>query len=185
VIDIRYWTYTENGELYAPQSGQHLSPRQHARQLKPASTSFDSIVRSIREYREKYPEKVVTYNGHIHCRAKREGWAILMGGGSMPNIPPVPDELANAVSRMSSGEHSLKLTEGQWCLAGNGSYLIYANHKGASELDSANLTGHEWIEVDSTTGKQLGDWASVEQNMLAIPAGRHVIWVRPRSNNNQ
>ena len=49
VIDIRYWTYTADDQLYVPPEGQHLSPRQHLRQLKPASTSFDSIVRSVRE----------------------------------------------------------------------------------------------------------------------------------------
>ena len=185
VIDIRYWTYTENGELYAPLGGQHLSPRQHARQLKPASTSFASIVRSIREYREKYPNKAVTYNAHIHCRAKREGWAILIGGGSMPNVPPLPDELAKVVCRTSPSENSMKLEEGQWCLAGNGWYLIYSNRERPSEIDSSNLIGHEWVEVDSSTGKQLGDWVSVEQRMLPIPAGRHVVWARPCSKNNQ
>ncbi len=32
VIDIRYWAYTADGELYAPDGGQNLAPRQHLRQ---------------------------------------------------------------------------------------------------------------------------------------------------------
>ena len=165
--------------------GQHLSPRQHLRQLKPASTSFDSIVRSICEYRDKYPGKVVAYNAHIHCRAEREGWAILMGGGSMANVPAPTKELAKAICRMRPSRDSLKLQEYQWCLAGDGTYLIYSNRQSPSKIDSASLIGHEWVEVDARTGEQHGDSVNVLQNMLTIPPGRHIIWVRPRSPSNE
>ena len=104
VIDIRYWTYADNGELYAPPGGKHLSPRQHLRQLKPAATSFASIVRSIREYRRRFPNKAVTYNAHIHCRAKRDGWAVLMGGGSLPNAPKLSTTLSEAIVKMRPSE---------------------------------------------------------------------------------
>ncbi len=48
VIDIRYWCYDKNGELYAPAGGVHLAPRQHLRQSKVASASPASIARAVR-----------------------------------------------------------------------------------------------------------------------------------------
>jgi hypothetical protein len=91
VIFVRYWTYTERNELFAPHGGQNLSPRQYLRQQNHAPTSFASIVRAVREYRTKYPQKAVTYYADLHCRSTRDGWAVLMGGGSLPNIPASPD----------------------------------------------------------------------------------------------
>ncbi|MGK0186807.1 MAG: hypothetical protein ACI9R3_002590 [Verrucomicrobiales bacterium] len=63
IIDIRYWWYTSDGELYAPEGGKHLSPRQHARQLKPKKASQESTARAVREYRVRYPDKVIFING--------------------------------------------------------------------------------------------------------------------------
>ena len=57
VIDIRYWHYQADGTAYAPKGGQNLAPRQHARLLKPKSTSFEQVYRAVKEYRKKYPGK--------------------------------------------------------------------------------------------------------------------------------
>ena len=63
VIDIRYWGYTDSGTLYAPPGGRHLSPRQFARQSKANTTSEESRRRAVAEYRERYPEKAVLFDG--------------------------------------------------------------------------------------------------------------------------
>ncbi len=63
VIDIRYWWYTHEGKLYAPEGGKNLSPRQHQRQLMPKSPNADSKRRAVFEYRERYPDKAVLIDG--------------------------------------------------------------------------------------------------------------------------
>src|SRR5690606_2140293 len=57
LIDIRYWHYQADGTTYAPEGGQNLAPRQHARLSKPKKTSFEQVYRAVSEYRTKYPEK--------------------------------------------------------------------------------------------------------------------------------
>ena len=77
VIDIRYWAYTADDGLYAPKGGQNLAPRQHLRQtrLKPGGAA--AIVKAVREYRDRYPDKAVLYNAEENCPsiARRLGHA--------------------------------------------------------------------------------------------------------------
>ena len=47
LIDIRYWHYQADGTAYAPEGGQNLAPRQHARLLKPKKTSFEEVYRAV------------------------------------------------------------------------------------------------------------------------------------------
>lgn len=96
VIDIRYWWIQSDGTVYAPQGGKHLAPRQHARLLKPKSPSFEQVVQAVRKYRTMYPDKAVLYSAD-----SRFGWAVLLGGGSLPPLPPQTDRrLLEAVVRM-------------------------------------------------------------------------------------
>ncbi|HMO85344.1 MAG TPA: DUF6298 domain-containing protein, partial [Lacipirellulaceae bacterium] len=81
VIDIRYWSYTADGSLYAPRGGQNLAPRQHLRQTRQKPADFAQIVRAVAEYRQLHPDKAVIYNADQHCPSRRDGWATLMGGG--------------------------------------------------------------------------------------------------------
>ena len=76
-IDIRYWYYKDDGTAYAPEGGKNLAPRQHARQMKVGKETDEQVYRAVREYREKYPEKVVLYSTD---GSPRFGWAALMGG---------------------------------------------------------------------------------------------------------
>jgi hypothetical protein len=80
VIDIRYWYYRADGSAYAPLGGQNLSPRQHARLIKPGSMSAESIEHAVREYREKYPNKAVIFSAD---GGERFGDVIRKAGGSM------------------------------------------------------------------------------------------------------
>jgi hypothetical protein len=83
LIDIRYWHYQADGTAYAPQGGQNLAPRQHARLLKPKKTSFEQVYRAVKEYRDKYPAKAVVYSGDSYPEF---AMAVFMAGGSLPAL---------------------------------------------------------------------------------------------------
>ena len=84
LIDIRYWHYQADGSLYAPQGGQSLAPRQHARLLKPKKTSFEQVYRAVKEYHDKYPGKAIMYSGDSYPEF---GVAAFMAGGSLSVLP--------------------------------------------------------------------------------------------------
>lgn len=94
VIDIRYWHYASDGDLYAPTGGMNLSPRQHKRRSKSKSPSLESTTRAVREYRMRYPDKAVVVSN------SDDGWAVLMGGGSLPNLTNLPPNLLVAIPKM-------------------------------------------------------------------------------------
>jgi hypothetical protein len=84
IIDIRYWHYQADGTAYEPKGGLNLAPRQHARLLKPKKTSFEQVYRAVKEYKEKFPGKVVMYSGDSYPEF---GIAAFMAGGSMAQLP--------------------------------------------------------------------------------------------------
>lgn len=127
IIDIRYWHYQANGTAYAPAGGQNLAPRQHARLLSPKRSSFDQVYRAVSEYRQQFPDKAVMYSGDSFDAF---GWAVLLAGGSMANIPPVADnQFAKEVAQMKP----LPQTQSnQWVLGNpNHGFVIYTD---ASEV---------------------------------------------------
>jgi len=139
-IDIRYWYYKEDGSAYAPEGGVNLAPRQHARKLKVGKETDDQVYRAVREYREKYPEKVVLYSTD---GSPRFGWAALMAGASLPNIPKI--ELPAFYSEVSE----MKLVSGNtfsdnlWTLENKGkAYLFYAKKAQDISIDLTNAKGN-------------------------------------------
>ncbi|MDX1938674.1 MAG: DUF6298 domain-containing protein [Flavihumibacter sp.] len=98
IIDIRYWHYQADGTAYEPKGGQHLAPRQHARLLKPKKTNFEQVYRAVKEYKEKFPNKVVVYSGDSYPEF---GMAAFMAGGSLPVLPADMDkEILKAAAAM-------------------------------------------------------------------------------------
>lgn len=150
-IDIRYWYYKEDGTTYAPQGGVNLAPRQHARKLKTGKETDDQVYRAVREYREKYPEKVVLYSTD---GSSRFGWAVLMAGGSLPNIPKIQ------LSSFSSEVSGMKFVNGNtfsdavWKLENKGkAYLFYAKNSQDISIDLASDKGDfEVYSINATTG---------------------------------
>ncbi|MDA6068289.1 DUF6298 domain-containing protein [Flavobacterium sp. AC] len=150
-IDIRYWYYKEDGTAYAPQGGLNLAPRQHARKLKTGKETDDQVYRAVREYREKYPEKVILYSTD---GSPKFGWPALMGGASLPNIPKI--ELPAFYSALSE----MKLVEGNtfsdklWTLENKGkSYLFYAKNPQDISIDLSGYKGtFEVYEINATKG---------------------------------
>lgn len=151
LIDIRYWYYKEDGTAYAPQGGVNLAPRQHARKLKTGKETDDQVYHAVREYREKYPEKIILYSTD---GSSRFGWPALMAGASLPNIPKV--ELPQFYSALAD----MKLVDGNtfsdplWKLENKGkSYLFYAKNPQDISIDLSDYKGtFEVYEINATKG---------------------------------
>jgi hypothetical protein len=151
LIDIRYWYYKEDGSAYAPEGGKNLAPRQHARKLKVGKETDDQVYRAVREYREKYPDKVVLYSTD---GSSRFGWAALMAGASLPALPKIQ------LSQFYSAIPSMKFVAGStfsdtvWQLEKKGeSYLIYAKNAQDVSLDLTDYKGEfEVYAINAATG---------------------------------
>ena len=87
VIDIKYWWYTSNGNLYDPPSAQNLAPRQQLREWKQEKgRSPASVMRSVGELRTRFPKKAV-----ICSLAGVDAWAVVAAGGSLAELPSSTD----------------------------------------------------------------------------------------------
>jgi hypothetical protein len=144
VIDIRYWCYTAGGELYAPEGGHNLSPRQRLRpsRLKPGAAT--EIVRAAREYRTRFPDKAVTYFAEDDCPSVHDGWAVLMGGGSLADVPELPAPLQSALLGMRPAD-GVASGDRVFCLRSKADeYLLYA----AMPADTVELTLPKSLKKD-------------------------------------
>lgn len=178
IVDIRYWAYTAGNELYAPAGGQNLAPRQHLRQttLKPGGAA--AVIKAVHEYRTRFPNKAVTYNAALHCPSIRDGAAVLIAGGSLPNVK-LPGPLAKIMPSMKPAESSLS-AERQWCLADVGSnYLIYVE-KTDSQIQFVlpNEPAHYRVHwIDSKTGNaQIGE-TTASGNLRRLRAKTNLLWL--------
>lgn len=154
IIDIRYWHYQENGTVYAPEGGQNLAPRQHARLLKPKRTSVEQVYRAVKEYKQKFPEKAVMYSGDSYDRF---GWASLMAGGSLAVLPKISDaEFLKKAKEMQPVEIP-GTNEKVWALGNkNGEMILYGEAAEVAKVDLSKAPGSKisrWI--DPRTGATL------------------------------
>ena len=178
IIDIRYWTYDQDFKLYAPEGGKHLAPRQHLRQLKPESASFASILKAVVEYREKFPKKAVLYNADVACRSPNEGWAALMGGGSLPSVT-LPSELQNLVPHMQPTE-GITAGKDQWCLASSdGELLVYTVNKNKELVLTlpADWKGARFRWIDAKSGTVQQDSESELSSQTKLQPQTNVVWI--------
>ncbi|MEP0366447.1 MAG: DUF6298 domain-containing protein [Cyclobacteriaceae bacterium] len=184
VIDIRYWWYGENKqgetELYAPQGGENLAPRQHARLVKTPKETFESTYLAVKEYADQYPEKAIIHNTH---RSSAFGWAIFMAGGSLMNIPQVSDSrFLQAATTMkpfdtSSGKELKTLLNKK-----TGERILYLHSEESVELDLSDLKGnYKAYSVDSETGKitSLRDLKGGQKHELQ-GLNTNIIWLSKR-----
>lgn len=173
IIDIRYWHYQMDGTVYAPAGGQNLAPRQHARLLKPKRSSFEQVYRAVKEYRLKYPGKAVMYSAD---GAAQFGWAVFMGGGSLPELPATTDKaLLKAAATMQP-----LAGDGMIALANDNEMIIYAGGKNLS-VDLSAWKGNFRLQyVDLRSGKVTGDDKVITAGAvvsLDIPANAGLIWL--------
>lgn len=182
IIDIRYWFYRADGTGYFPQGGVNLAPRQHDRQFKPGRSSFESVHQAVSEYRLKFPEKAVMFSANLDPGF---GWAVLLGGGSMPILPPATNkELLQAAAKMlpiQTGEPNI------FGLRDAATGLIFYSKKTKTiTIDLKALKGKwEACLVNPGSGKVLDKKYKVksgEVNKLDLPSdGDWVIWIKKKS----
>ena len=182
VIDIRYWMYDKKFSLYAPPGGKNLAPRQHLRRGRSAGSSFESIVKSVSEYRKKYPEKAIIYNADHACRSDTNGWAVLMGGGSLADVE-LPDSLSESLLSMrpiqqdQQGIH--KLT------AESGEQLVYCSSLPRQlNLQMPASFGTSQIRwIDPSTGRIVAREDFVANSENGVMPKTAAAWILPRPKN--
>lgn len=184
-IDIRYWYYKEDGSAYAPQGGVNLAPRQHARKLKVGKETEEQVYRAVREYREKYPEKVVLYSTD---GSSRFGWAVFMAGASLPALPKI--ELPAFYSEISGMKfvNGNTFSDAVWKLENKGkAYLFYAKNSQDISIDlSAGKGDFEVYAINPTTGSVSKNANINGGKTVVIPASEmkeKVLFVIKKSNN--
>ena len=160
IIDIRYWHYNTDG-LWAPEAGKNMAPRQWMRKMPVGKTGFEEAYRAVREYRDRYPDKSVTFYSQQY---PQYGWAVLMGGGSLPNVKISSEQLLKDITVM-------KPMDGKNCkMLGNEScgYLIYRTGGNASvQLKPGTYTV---CSVDEKTGDVKTTMKSAEINAVYAPS---------------
>ncbi len=173
VIDIRYWWYQADGSAYAPQGGQNLAPRQHARLLKPKNTSFEQVYHAVSEYKTKHPDKAVIFSAQGNY-----DMAEFMGGGSLAAIP-VKDKmfLASAASMMPT-----KMGINLALKNDAGECVVYAID-GSVTLDLTQYSGKytaQWINPrDGNFYKKTQAVKSGEKVKLSPPeSGMNLLWLK-------
>jgi len=169
VIDIRYWYYKEDGTAYAPEGGKNLAPRQHARLMKVGKETDEQVYRAVREYREKYPDKVILYSTDA---SPRFGWAALMGGASLPSLPKVAlPEFYQAITSMQLVAGN-SYTDAIWKLENKGqSYLYFVKNAQDVTLDLSNANGtFEVYSINTANGNVTKKEAIHAGKTVVIPA---------------
>ena len=173
IIDIRYWHYQANGDVYAPMGGVNLAPRQHARLLRPKKTSFEQVYRAVNEYKQKYPAKAVIYSGDSYDHF---GWAAFMAGGSLPVLPAATDkDFLKAALAMKPVDGI-----GKYVLASVNALIAYTD-EGTVRLDLSKFKGKFKVRyINTDNGKLLPDQTNIKAgNMVTItmPANSGIVWL--------
>jgi hypothetical protein len=168
-IDIRYWYYKEDGTAYAPEGGKNLAPRQHARKMETGKETDDQVYRAVREYREKYPNKIILYSTN---GSSRFGWAALMGGASLPALPKIALEAFYLSIPTMKFIDSTSFLDKIWKLESRGeNYLFYIKETVDISVDLANYKGDfEVYAINDSTGS-ISKKATIKGGkMVVIPA---------------
>ncbi len=147
IIDIRYWHYNTQG-LWAPPAGKNMAPRQFMRKMKVGKTGFAEAYKAVKEYRTKYPDKAVTFFAQQY---PQYGWAILMAGGSCPNVPVKDGKFLSDVAKMAyiSGEGDSKQ---QMIGSPEVGYVIYS-HDGHPTMNGIEPGTYATYAIDVQNGK--------------------------------
>ncbi|MEN3323128.1 DUF6298 domain-containing protein [Mariniflexile soesokkakense] len=170
LIDIRYWHYREDGTAYAPEGGKNLAPRQHARNMKVGKETEAQVYRAVREYREAYPEKVMLYSTNA---SPRFGWAVLMAGGSLPNVPSINvDGFYESLSKMKANSDE-NYNSKSWSLQDEGeSYLFYLKNTKTVEVDLSFFKGQFevfWIGAETGTIIVQNSIQGKQKHSISVP----------------
>ena len=175
IIDIRYWHLNTEG-LWAPAAGGNLSPRQWMRKIKVGKTGFNEAYQAVRQMRLLYPDKAVCFFSQQH---PSYGWAILMAGGSLPNIPVRAGQSAAADRLLHDVTLMTPMDAASPVLGGQPGYLVYAakDTPVSIEIAPGRFTVYT---VDVSTGAVSPQQRATLGSTYDIPAPAHdtVIWLQ-------
>jgi hypothetical protein len=185
VIDIRYWWYQPGGKEYAPPGGQNLAPRQWDRTLKPKGPDPAQTLRAVREYRQKFPDKAIMFDPEDG--GTPDGWAVLMGGGSLANVRDLSPELRAAIPSMKPLDLA-NASAGQYALGDPASgYLVYSASASPVRLDLKSADGLFAVyDISLPSGRAAPGGDDVHGGAVVdLPGGGgrggHVIWLKKKS----
>jgi hypothetical protein len=116
----------------------------------------------------------------MNCPSNRDGWAVLFGGGSIPDIK-LPDQVAKIIPSLKPAEN-IVAESGLYCLASpHHNYLIYSETIGreitAHVSDAATNYRVHWIDAATGKMKSGDDLVATKQNRLQAKA--NLIWLEP------
>ena len=181
IIDIRYWHYKTRGggggrglkddgkDVYDPQGGLNLAPRQHARVQPVGKVGFNDVYRAVQEYRQHYPEKAVVYYAQNY---PEQAWAILMAGGSGAGVKIADATLRRQLPTMQVEGAADR--EDAKVLQSDNAALVYGLSDGTVQL--TNLTPGTYLlnEIDRQTGQALG-----KPQRLNVKSGTCTLTIAP------
>ncbi|MBR5062512.1 MAG: pectate lyase [Prevotella sp.] len=176
IIDIRYWHYNTEG-IWAPEAGKNMAPRQWIRKMPIGKTGFQEVYRAVRECRERYPDKSVTYFSQQY---PAYGWAVLFGGGSLPNIPIDINQATPLQHRMLQDAATMQPINGDGCVAlGNEKigYLVYTLSETASIPISSGK--YDIYSVHAQTGDitLISKKAKLEHTYRTDSSANKILWL--------
>ena len=181
IIDIRYWHYKTRGggggrglkddgkDVYDPQGGLNLAPRQHARVQPVGKVGFNDVYRAVQEYRQHYPEKAVVYYAQNY---PEQAWAIMMAGGSGAGVKIADANLRRQLPTMQVEGAADR--EDAKVLQSDNAALVYGLSDGTVQL--TNLTPGTYLlnEIDRQTGQALG-----KPQRLNVKSGTCTLTIAP------
>lgn len=175
IIDIRYWQHREDGTTYAPQGGQNLAPRQHARLVKPGKVSFASVYRAVSEYRNTYPDKAVIYYSASYPEM---AWASFMAQGSLACLPKIqnPKFLKDAMVMKIDRKET---NNNKYVLSNTDKGCIIYSEKEEIELDLTQYKGKYLVyQINPKTGDIFNTKRIVKAgSAVTIQTNNNIIWL--------
>ena len=163
IIDIRYWhykskpdpgnrkTWDDGKDIYDPQGGVNLAPRQHARQQPVGKVTFSDAYRSVSEYHLRYPGKAVVYYAQNYPDM---AWAVLMAGGSAAGVTLADDALREQLTAMHIAGPADR-TDAK-VLQSTQSALVYGLAEATVTLSGLQQGRYQLSEIDRETGACVG-----------------------------
>ncbi len=172
IIDIRYWHYKEDG-IYAPEGGKNMAPRQFMRKMKVGKTGFAEAYKAVKEYTTQHPDKAVTFFAQQY---PAYGWAILMAGGSCPNVKVDNEKFLSDVAKMRyvSGEGD----SAYQVLGDNATgYVVYSHTDGDITFNVApgKYRLHSINTADGTV-LSLSKKQTLKENFTIHNVGKNKVW---------
>ncbi len=174
-IDLHYWQYRPEGDLWAPEGGRNFAFRAMVRETWPqyqdnaAPTTPEQAYRQIREYKDKYPNLAIISPGNDAAPLVPliAGAAASSGGGTKAADAWVNKELGSVLMNMTPQDRVVTGSGGPaWCLGDEkmSHVLIYSPY-GASMSLYVDLPapGYTAMWVNPATG---------ESQPMSLPVGR-------------